>query len=355
MGLLKLAGNNFEIGRGLGKYWGDYFAKLNIEVPGQRHLYYDYREWLQDSDIDEDRGKLLTNMVRQFPNLFDELVGMTIGINESKIGFEASLFGLFTCWLAETDLCSSVVFKTSDGYFLAHSDEYDGQYPMVVADVSLEVNGKTKSFYSVSHPFQLLGSAVGINQEFVFQGNSIGCNKVTLENLQLTWNKRIPKTVFTRMMLEMSSIEEIKSLYENNASTLPNHHYVIFPDKAYSVEVKPDPGNGLVIQTLKNDLQIHTNHFRQDTSGIWEDEDLEESKTRYRRLETMMRGVNTAEQIQKAFFEFLKTYKQYGEKLEKRTSGVFFFTVQQDKPFSCEVRLLYDNKEHHIPFHQSFA
>ncbi len=344
--LIQLEGNNFEIGRGLGKYWGDYFTKLNKEIPCQRHLYYDYREWLQDTNIDEDRGKLLTDMVRQFPSLFDELVGMTIGINESKIGFEVTIFGLFTCWLAETDLCSSVVLKTSDGYFLAHSDEYDGQYPMVVADVSLEVKkGKTKYFHSVSHPFQLLGSAVGMNQNFAFQGNSIGCNKDTLKKLQASWDKRIPKTVFTRMMLEMSTIDEIEAIYQKYPSTLPNHHYVIFPDKAYSVEVIPDSDKGVEKQKLNNDIHVQTNHFLSNTSKKWQCSGFEESKTRRRELGSTMNGVNTAEQVQEKFIKFLKTYKQEGEILVKRTSGSFFFTVQKDKPLSCEVHLFYGKKE----------
>lgn len=348
MKIIKLNGNNFEIGRKLGKFWGDYFGVLDQRIPVKRHLYYDYREWLQDNEIDNARGTLLKNMTCQFPHLYDELVGMNVGINESSIGFKTSLFGLFTCWLAESDLCSSVVLKTSNGYFLAHSDEYDGQYPMLVADVSLDVEGKTKYFHSVSHPFQLLGSAVGMNQNFAFQGNSIGYNKDTLKKLQASWDKRIPKTVFTRMMLEMSSIEEIKAIYQKNSSTLPNHHFVVFPEMAYSVEVKPDNGNGVAVQKLKNYLQVHTNHFLEDTSGAWEDKDFKESKTRYSCLETVMKGVNASEQIQEKFIKFLKTYKQDGEILEKRTSGVFFFTIQNGKPLSCEVHLLYGKKEREL-------
>ncbi len=107
-----LKGDNFKIGQGLGRFCGNHFSKLDKRIK----LYRNYKGWLQNDDIDEGHGRFLTNMVQHFPALFHELVGMNIGINESKIGFKASLFGLFTCWLAETDLsfeeyngCSSVL------------------------------------------------------------------------------------------------------------------------------------------------------------------------------------------------------------------------------------------------------
>ena len=359
--ILELKGDNFEIGRGLGKFWGNYFCKLN-KIKNDKRIKElhdkckklldknEYEEWLQKNHIEKkEYGKLLTNMVQQFPALFDELVGMNVGINESKIGFKASLFGLFTCWLSETDesftaynACSSVLLKIKDGFYLAHSDENNAVYPLVVAHVSLKTKDKDSHFISISHPFQLLGSAAGMNHNFAFQGNSIGCKKDIFDKLRDTWHERIPKTVFTRMMLEMSSMDEIKTLYEKNyASTLPNHHYVAFDDKAYSIEVRLSPKQKLIVCPLKGEKpHIHTNHFldqRRDKNDKYE----KESKGRWNRLKEKMEGIKSEEKdVRDKFLEFLHDRKN---KLINRTSGSFFFKIQQRKPLSCKGELYFDN------------
>ena len=360
--ILKLKGDNFEIGRGLGKFWGDYFGSLDRRNGHNKELYNKYKEWLQDDEIDKGRGRFLTNMAQHFPALFYELVGMNVGINESKIGFKTSLFGLFTCWLGETDEdyfkcsgCSSVLQPIKNGFFLAHSDEGSEesdnelkQLPLVIAQVSLKAAVKSSHFISISHPFQLLGSAVGMNRNFAFQGNSIGYNEEISGKLQKTWDKRIPKTVFTRMMLEMSSINEIEALYTNYGSTLPNHHYVVFSDKAYSIEVRPSAEEELGVFKVESvKPQIHSNHFLHGDSHRWAYSGKYEKESIQRRdyLSKKMAGVKSAEDIQAKFLEFLEEHplaRSKNNKLITSTSGAFFFTIQQGKPFSCEGKLYYD-------------
>lgn len=354
--ILPLKGDNFEIGRGLGKFWGDYFGNLDKRNRRNRKLYKMYKKWLRDDEIDEGRGRFLTNMAQHFPALFHELVGMNVGINESKIGFKTSLFGLFTCWLGETDEeyidcngCSTVLQPIKNGFFLAHSDEESDEHvklcPLVVAKISLKTADKTSHFISISHPFQLLGSAVGMNRNLAFQGNSIGYNEEISGKLQKTWCKRIPKTVFTRMMLEMSSIDEIEALYKNFGSTLPNHHYVVFSDKAYSIEVRPSAKKDLIVFELEGDKpHIHSNHFLNGDSHRWACSDKDEQESTQRRdfLNKKMESVKSAEDIQTKFLEFLEEYPSKKNKLINSTSGAFFFTIQQGKPLSCECKLYYD-------------
>jgi hypothetical protein len=254
---IMLSGDHFEIGRNLGKFWGDYFGKMDKRVQHNKDHFDKYKEWLMNDEMDERNIGLLKNMGKHFPALFQDLIRMNIGINESRIGFKSSLYGLFTCWLAESDEtfkgyngCSSVILPIKNGFFLAHSDENEKRYPLLAADVSLKKARKTIQFISISHPFQLLGSAAGMTTKFAFQGNSIGCSKDKFEKLRETWPERIPKTVFTRMMLEMSSINEIKSLYRNFSSTLPKHHYVVLRDKAYSIEIRPSDSKELGVKKL---------------------------------------------------------------------------------------------------------
>ena len=354
--ILKLTGDNFEIGRGLGKFWGDYFYDLNKRKRNKRDKdHYDYYEkWLKNDAIDERIVGLLRNMGKHFPELFHELVGMYIGINQSQIRFKVSLYGLFRCWLAESDEsfkgyndgCSSVILPTKNGFCLAHSDENKKTFPLVLADVSLETADNTLQFISISHPFQLLGSAAGMNRNFAFQGNSIGCNRKIFDNLLKDWHTRIPKTVFSRMMLEMSSIDEIKELYQNHGATLPNHHYVVFCDKAYSIEVKPSANEELIVQELRDDWpRIHTNHFLNDHSRQWVyykgKKESPESRERRAALKDTMQDVESSNQVKAKFEKYLKEYIQDGEKLIDRTSGAFFFTIQQGEPLSCEGYLYY--------------
>jgi len=353
--ILHLKGNNIEIGRSLGKFWGNYFYNLSkSKNKHSKELSDNYKEWLQNDEIDEKRWMLLVNMVEHYPDLFDELDGMDIGINESKIGFRTSLFGLFTCWLAETDStfqeckgCSSVLLPIENGFYLAHSDEYDKQYPLVVANVSLNTTGKTAHFISISHPFQLLGSAAGMNSNFAFQGNSIGCNEEIFEKLQRTWKKRIPKTVFTRMMLEMSGIDEIRTLYQKHTSTLPNHQYVVFRDRAYSIEVRPTARKELIINELEgNKTHIHSNHFLSDDSHQWAFSRGDEKRSIRRRdfLIKKMEGVKSATNVKTRFREFLNEYppQSKNNKLIDRTSGDFFFTIRKGEQLSCQGKLYYD-------------
>jgi len=346
---IMLSGNHFEIGRNLGKFWGDYFSRMDKRDKRNNDHFNNYKEWLTNDKTRKRNIGLLKNMGKHFPALLHELIGMNIGINESKkLGFRSSLYGLFTCWLAESDIisfseyngCSSAIFPTKNGFPLAHSDEYEEQFPLLVADISLKKARKTIRFISISHPFQLLGSAAGMTTRFAFQGNSIGCSKDKFEKLRETWPERIPKTVFTRMMLEMASINEIKSLYRNYSSTLPNHHYVVFRDKAYSIEIRPSDSKELRVKELRGKgLHIHTNHFLNDDSGLWVFTDEEESVNRFNSLNQKMEQVESSKQVRNKFLEFLNGYPG----LKNRTSGAFFFTIQKGRPLLCEGELSYDS------------
>ena len=105
---IMLSGDHFEVGRNLGKFWGDYFGKLDKRDKRNKDHFNNYKEWLTNDKTRKRNIGLLKNMGKHFPALLHELIGMNIGINESKkLGFRSSLYGLFTCWLAESDIYHS--------------------------------------------------------------------------------------------------------------------------------------------------------------------------------------------------------------------------------------------------------
>jgi len=73
---VKIAGcNNFEVGRNLGKYWGDFFGERGFRK-NYECLYEEYKEWLLTDKLATDRLFLLNNVALNFPELMSEIIGM---------------------------------------------------------------------------------------------------------------------------------------------------------------------------------------------------------------------------------------------------------------------------------------
>lgn len=228
---IKVVGDNHTIGWELGRYWGNYFASLNIRRKKHswgneklhKQLYCKYRDWLT---ADRKELELVRNKIRlQFPDLWEEVVGQYEGLQNSDLSFakDITLNGLLSCVLAEADeaACSTTVLFSESGYTMVHSDEYDKTSPLVAADIVLSGIDGNKPFFSISHPFQLFGSAAGINATFAVQGNSIGCTAKIRKMAQ----QNIPKTIISRKILEMDRPEEAANLYRTHPCSLPNHHF----------------------------------------------------------------------------------------------------------------------------------
>ena len=364
---LEIKGSHYEIGYHLGKYWGDYFQKLE-KNKGQgrqkKKLVEKYlHEWISRESRywNREYEPLLENTMKHFPEIIYEIEGMEKGVTES--GLSTSLMNMFELCLAETGdkecHCSSMVAKTKRGFVLGTNDEYTSVYPLLFAKVSLENGESSKRFASISHPFQLLGSAAGMNKHIAFQGNSIGFSNEVYQNLKKTWDCRIPKTVLSRKMLEMDDIDEVKSLLESYHTTLPNHHYIVSHDRAVSVDVVPKlddidrfKGNAIKIIEIK-DRHLHTNHFLKGNRSrqkpylkddIWEwacEEDRDDSKIRYEKLlkETQI----TKNQLDyKSIKEILQGMAHEDK---KHTSASIFFEMNKCTAH-CESFFYFDKNIH---------
>ncbi len=327
----------------MGYSWGNYFNLLKTsKKDGHADLYGEYKAWLKDPR--EDLAPIQQMVQEQFPEVWQEICGMLDGVNRSNIGFEASLGGLFACCMAESDMnhkeysdCSSAVLRTEKEYILVHSDEWTGAFPLLAADIRVITEEREESFFSVSHPFQLPGSAAGCNRHFAVQGNSIGCDPAIFQN----GKEKLPKTLFSRKLLELESVKAVSELYRKYPCSLPNHHLFITPDGAYSLEIRPgrekdaanevSPVRPLRLATGKT--FCHTNHFKSDVKNgkvrtPWRYSDPEESPRRLEALEEAVKDASSAAALEGAFQTFLATYRPSPRKRQQDLiSGYFSFVA----------------------------
>ena len=264
--IIELTGNNFEIGEQLGKFWGDYFERHR----SKGHPIIDcYLQWLSQ-DLPRQYEVLFSNTEKHFPDLIKEIEGMASGVNNSnlKTSKPVTREQIFVrCLWEEKRSCTSVIFKTADGYSICHNMEddapdglTDGVFPLCIAKINLN-NGCYHKFISFSYPFGLLGT-LGVNRWFAFQGNSIGNHGKSKR-----WHHRIPYSVFQRKLLEMTSEVDIKMFLAEHHIPIPGHNYIVFHDRAYSLEIRPQ--NICKSQLCQYKLiprhspwHVHTNYFR---------------------------------------------------------------------------------------------
>jgi len=175
MECVNFEGNYAKIGEKLGEWWGNFLLNNNPKNQKSKDIIEYYLININDAWKDK-YSPLLINVIKCFPDIFEEIYGITKGV--LKTGLETSFLDIFAFCLAETgepnSNCSSVILKNKGGLFLAHNEEYDKIYPLLLAKVNLRKNLTCKTFISISYPFQLFGSAAGMNRNFAFQGNSIG-------------------------------------------------------------------------------------------------------------------------------------------------------------------------------------
>jgi len=209
----------------------------------------------------KDTQVLQKKIQKTFPEIWKEITGMLKGINEyqdkDRLGFATALGGLFSCILAETDEsfgCSTAVLRHKSGSYMIHSDEYDEICPIVIANVEVELGNRKKSYFtSISHPFQLFGSAAGLNESFAFQGNSIFFSDEKEELKELYQDgKLIPKTFLSRKILESKSPEKAAKLYQKYPCSLPNHHIFISRAGIHSLEIRSNKPANISLKKILN-------------------------------------------------------------------------------------------------------
>ncbi|MHB8790155.1 MAG: C45 family autoproteolytic acyltransferase/hydrolase [Desulfobulbaceae bacterium] len=277
MNYIQISGNHYQVGYRLGKWWGEYFL-ANRQTPAMKRLLkkYDYFDYLQNSWSISKNGHapLLEHTMQCFPEIIQEIAGIEKGVSDafsdSSVKTIPSFLDIFCLCLGETDdpkyNCSSIVLKTKKGYFLGHNEEYTTRYPLLVAKVDLHTSTGKKRFVSISHPFQLFGSSAGMNRSLAFSGNSIGC-KDQEHWLRDTWQDRLPKTVISRKLLELSTQEEAEQLFSRYHVTLPSHQYIISCDRARSFQIIPtrnthqNPSKQLMVNEIAEPMHWHANHF----------------------------------------------------------------------------------------------
>jgi len=354
---VRISGNRRLVGYKVAMEWG--------RLLRNRTKYWNYRRAEINKEIGcawrDDMLPLLQCAVIHFPEVIEEVAGMTQGAIEA--GFDTSFPNVFayalgeTADLAERPHCSSMVVRTPDGMVLGHNEEWYEKrvkgvdwslqlVPLLFSDVRLrQKSGHTFRFASVSYPFQLLGSAAGMNSALAFQGNSIGF-AAHAQDLMATWNKRVPKTFFTRLMLEMKSIGEVESLYRRFHSTLPNHHYVCDARQAYSLDIKPVtqsplPNKAPLRVKLIHTVDVHANDFLSKDRPFWRWETKEgrdDSSERYQELNELVRS-NALKDERSVFLALEKLAQGHPE----QTLATIVISARRGN-FSCRAKPYFDSR-----------
>lgn len=348
MNYLDIVGSYYKVGYKTGRWWGEYFLKNKETKVVKKFLRWcNYIDYFQNSwdSRNEIHAPLLRNTMQWYPEIIEEIAGIEKGVSDAfhyhKKRVRVSFLDMFCLMLGETDdgdyNCSSAVLKTPKGYLLAHNDEYMARYPVLMAKVALKTARGVKRFISVSYPFQLLGSSAGTNDFLAFSGNTIGCRE-QIASLRSTWQHRVPLSVFPRKLLEATTIDEVKNLFSKNHITLPSHHYVIFSNKAYSVQIRPllypsaDPRNQVKVINIEKDVHCHTNHFvlkkGYDKKWMYHLWGALESKIRYEYLSDALASQDVCDELHtKKVFLKMANHSRYS----KQTAASYFFNVEKKR------------------------
>jgi hypothetical protein len=280
---------------------------------------------------------------------------MAEGINKSSLKIrEITPYKIFVqCLWEEKRSCTSAIFKKDKRYLLCHNLEEEpppggnnGILPLCLLKVNLKSDGKKHSFISISCPFSLLG-ACGINNYLAYQGNTIGDKGKTTTQ---SWHKRIPSSVFQRKLLEMTSKEEIEEFLNKYYITIPGHNYIVFHDKAYSLEIRPTtirekPEQQYKLIPREDDFHIHTNYFRYqdyrvDNNWLYPHEKMNESISdwRFDKLNEFTEKYSNKDTEDQEIMEFFTSLAKVNYKY---TSASLFFDIAGKKKI-CSGSFYFD-------------
>lgn len=348
-----LKGSHYDIGFQLGKWWGDYITilkKIN-QCPEVVSECYDYLNngWNLGPHKKNYSSWLKNIRNHKFADIWEEIVGITDGVNYSEWrrgdrSNKTSYKNVFSICLGETSekmRCSSLVKYIGNSWFLGHNEENDYLYPLCISKVY--ISGK-EPFVSISYPFQLLGSSMGWNNHIAFQGNSISFGK---DSKPSSWKDRIPKTVFSRRMLDKKDIKEVKDLYQAYGSTLPNHHYIISREGAFSLEIRLEgTRNQLRMEPIdRKKGDIHTNHFMKENGDIDRDWICDEwkrgSQKRYKHMKTLLRK----KEISEVMDGFQTEKKSTWPRDYWKTTSISCFLQFNKRKFSAEIHKYYFSRD----------
>lgn len=337
-------GTHFQVGYKLGKYWVE---RLNGMKSNYGKLFLKknpYERWLADDYWSKDHEHLGCTFSRHFPLLVEELNGMVQGARDA--GCKVSFKSMFRLSLGEADGelhgCSTIAHKGTNEIILAHNEEEERRFPLCYARVRLLNESRDREFLTVSYPFQFFGSAVGANSTLAFTGNSIGMIKRRKNEIKHTLSGRVPKTVFSRLMLEEPHISGIERLLGRHHAILPSHWYIASRTRIASAQIRPrasvkhDAATQLSVSDIRPETSCHTNHFQKGRSASWSwsKSCTKESTNRLKRLETLAQELSRRADgsvSTSSFKKVLKKHRVQPPSGMKGTSATIILSVGQSE------------------------
>lgn len=276
-----LEGNNLEIGREIGRFWGEFFKRNSNNNVGAYKWGENIRDYTKrfDGYYKKSYKNMLDSATKYFPETCMEIVGIGEGLKDCGFKKNTDFLNMFLYCLGESDFgCTSIVKKMKNGFHMGHSEENNAVYPLLLSKYKVKKGSGDKEFIAASYPLQLPGSACGGNNAFFFNGNSIEFRKDKLKKI-LSEHQLPPKTFITRNFLEMDSIEKAIGLLKKYGSSLPTHHFFISSKECRSFEYCPPIGGpSSIFRNKKISNECHTNHFIQKDMEEFNENILDNSK-----------------------------------------------------------------------------
>ena len=249
-------GSRYQVAKALGSYWGKEYKKRKRKIPGVGCL-------APRCDCFSAERLLIE---KGFPKVHEEICGILDGINSE--GVKATFEGVLREVLAEATGCATIGIRSKNRSVLSHNEEWDGKSPLCFAHVNLDGH----RFLSVSYPFQLFGSAAGATSAFAFSGNSIDLDCKREQAIKRTRDKRIAKTILTRLLLDQHTFNDAKKILTLHPLLQANN--LSFIGKAGNLlKAQIVPNQSLSLRALENQVRwikatnnriCQTNYLSQD-------------------------------------------------------------------------------------------
>lgn len=236
MKILELKGNDYEIGKKIGKTYQKYLKDL---VKKNKDKILDHQKELI---------KLKRFIKKDYPNIYNEILGRSDG---ARINIEEMIYILSPEFSFKEDGCTTIMIKDNnkDIYFSHNEDEFDFKKDNTFLAI---YNYDDYSLIGYITPDLLLGSTFTINSYgLLFSSNYLFPNEINKNN--------ISRYILERYLIDCKSISEVKRKLKSIDVASPFSFNVVDTKKkiAYNFEKDLDK---LYEYELK-DRYARANHF----------------------------------------------------------------------------------------------
>ncbi len=241
--LLRVSGNNYEIGLQIGKHFKDRIKKAFARSILIKALLF------QDKMEPDWFDKLNTGAIKSFPDYVEELSGIADGSGLNYRDIAIVNFRHSFPPLPQYN-CSTVVFKNSNKIILGHNEDHEAIFGEFAYLLNVKLNNGT-CFFTHAYPGCLPGTSFAFNSHDI----TISCNAISRPFARIG----IPRALLDRSMLEAETMNEtLKKAQIPGRSGSFSYNVVSMKEKK-AVNLETTSKKSQVTEI--SDKYFHSNHF----------------------------------------------------------------------------------------------